>query len=354
MKTQSRKPGLPLDRRSLLVSGTAAVTSFAIIGRSRAEDRPLVIGTSGGPAIEASKVVWGEPFTKMTGIPVEVINAPDLTKLQAQVRAGRLECDVMELAGSVAVAGARAGLFEEVDRAIVDEASLVLPSGSPYLTRFATYTGCVAWNEQRHPDGKHPRNFAEYFDPKGFPGTRTLRTRISETLEMALVGSGVPPEKLYPLDVERGFAALAAIRPHIRKWVSETPQMAGLLQSGEVDFTYAYNSRIGAARQAGHPLAMSLEQCIIGSSYLAVGKGSKRREAAMKLIAHAIAPETQAAFTKYIWATPNAKGALEKVPSDIRAMMPDPSNKAHVVVSDEYWADHFATLNARLTEWLLQ
>ena len=353
MKVQSAKHANSLTRRSLLASGAAA-TTFAIIGRARAQNAPLVIGTSGGPAVEASKVVWGAPFTEKTGIPVEVINAPDLTKLQAQVQAGRLECDVMELGGAVAMAGARAGLFEEIDKDIVDESTLVLPSESPYLVRFATYTGCIAWNEERHPDGKHPRNFAEYFDAKTFPGTRTLRTRISETLEMALVGSGVAPENLYPLDVERGFAALAEIRPHIRKWVSETPQMAGLLQSGEVDFTYAYNSRIGAARQAGHPLAMSLDQCIIGSSYLAVGKGSKNKEAAMKLIAHAIAPDTQAAFTKYIWATPNAKGALEKVPADIRAMMPDPTNKAHVVVSDAYWADNFATLSARFSEWLLQ
>lgn len=343
-----------LTRRSLLATGAAAVTTFTIISRSRAEVAPLVIGTSGGPAVEASREVWGAPFTKMTGIPVEVINAPDLTKLQAQVNAGRLECDVMELGGAVAMAGAKAGLFEEVDKNIVDESTLTLPSESPYLLRFATYTGCVAWNEQRHPDGKHPRNFVEYFDAKAFPGTRTLRTRISETLEMALVGSGVSPENLYPLDVERGFAALAEIRPNIRKWVTETPQMAGLLQSGEVDFTYAYNSRIGAARKAGHPLAMSLEQCIIGSSYLAVGKGTKQKEAAMKLLAHVIQPDTQAAFTKYIWATPNAKGALEKVPAEIRAMMPDPANKAHVVVSDAYWAENFASLNARFSEWLLQ
>lgn len=348
MKTKS------LTRRGALAAGAAAVTSFTIISRSNAQTAPLVIGTSGGPAVDASREVWGAPFTKMTGIPVEVINSPDLSKLQAQVKAGRIECDIMELGGAVAMAGARAGLFEEIDKSVVNESSLILPSESPYLLRFATYTGCVAWNEKRHPEGKHPRNFVEYFDAKAFPGTRTLRTRIAETLEMALVGSGVPPEKLYPLDVERGFAALAQIRPHIRKWVAETPQMSALLQSGEVDFTYAYNSRIGAARNAGHPLAMSLEQCIIGSSYLAIAKGSKRRNEAMKLMAHVIAPETQAAFTKYIWATPNAKGAIEKVPSEIRAMMPDPSNKAHVVVSDAYWADNFAPLSARFSEWLLQ
>jgi len=109
-----------------------------------------------------------------------------------------------------------------------------------------------------------------------------------------------------------------------------------------------------AARAAGHPLAMSLDQCIIGSSYLAVPKGTRRRDEAMKLIAHTIAPATQVAFTQYIWATPNAKGALEQIPAHIRANMPDLRNQNHVVVSDAYWAENFAALSARFSEWLLQ
>jgi len=219
MNSTSTKPYHPVTRRHLLKTGAAAASLFAIHGRIRAQDRPLVIGTTGGPAVEASREVWGKPFTAQTGVPVTVTNTPDLSKLQAQVRSGRLECDVLELGGAVAMAGAKAGLFEAIDTDIIDLNGLVLPSESPYLVRFATYTGVLAWNEARHPVGKHPRNFQEYFDPAAFPGARTLRTRVSETLEMALVGSGVSPQELYPLDVERGLAMLANVRPHIRKWV---------------------------------------------------------------------------------------------------------------------------------------
>ncbi|MFT4068313.1 ABC transporter substrate-binding protein [Paraburkholderia sp.] len=342
------------SRRTFVKGALLSVAAPALIipRRTRAAT-PLVIATWGGLATKATRVAWAEPFTAATGIPVTIADGPDLAKMKAQVQGGNPGWDLVDLPGAMAVTAAHAGLLERVDPNIVDQSGLVIASPSPYLVRMSTFAGGVGWDSKRYAAGSHPTNVQEYFDFKRFPGARTLRSRIAETLELALVGSGVEPSKLYPLDVDRGFAMLDKIKPNIRKWVGETPQLTALLQTGEVDFGYVYNSRVREAQRAGIPLDMSLSQCVIGSEYLGVVRNSRNRDAAMRFINFALNPVRQANFAYYITAIPNAKGALELVDPSARRWMPDINDKQHIFISDTYWADHYEKLNARFSEWLL-
>jgi putative spermidine/putrescine transport system substrate-binding protein len=345
----------PVSRRAFI--GAAGVALAApIILRSRqasAKDDPVVLATWGGLVAKAVKDAWADPFTKETGIPVTVAEGPDLAKVKAQIQTGNIEWDVLDLPGSMALSGAKLGFWEPIDTGIVDTSNLLLASSSPDLVRMYTYAGGVAWDSKRNPDGTHPRDVPEYFDVARFPGSRTLRARVSETLEMALVGSGVPADKLYPLDIERGFKALDTIKPHIRKWVSETAQMTALLQNREVDFSYVYTSRVRAAQEGGIPMEMSMGQCVIGSIYYGVVKGSPRREAAMRFINFAAQPAQMAAFCTATTGIPNVKGARELMDESVQKWVPDLNDPKHIIVSDAYWSDHYEELNARFKEWLL-
>ena len=57
--------------------------------------------------------------------------------------------------------------------------------------------------------------------PRAFPGTRALQAGsggLSPDLEVAIMASGVPKEKVYPIDLDRAFASLAKIKPSVDKW----------------------------------------------------------------------------------------------------------------------------------------
>jgi putative spermidine/putrescine transport system substrate-binding protein len=353
--TKPSCPVAPVTRRTFMSAAAAALAAPALVipGRARAADGPVVFVTWGGVVAKAVKELLAEPFTRETGIPVVIADGPDLAKVKAQIQTGNIEWDILDLPGAMAMSGSKSGFWEPIDTDIVRTGNLLLPNPTSDLVLIDTYAGGVGWNTGRHADGAHPTDIAEYFDVQRFPGTRTLRARISETLEMALVASGVPVDALYPLDVERGFKALDEFKPHVRKWVSETAQMTGLLQSEEVDFSYVFSSRVRAAQAGGIPLAMSMKQCVIGSLYYGVVKGSPRREAAMKFIDFAIQPQQNAALCSATTTVPNVKGANELMDADARQWAPDLGTGQHIVISDAYWADHFETLEARFKEWLL-
>jgi putative spermidine/putrescine transport system substrate-binding protein len=195
--------------------------------------------------------------------------------------------------------------------------------------------------------------FKDFWDGKGFPGRRGLRTRISETLEMALIADGVDPQKLYPLDVERGFKALDRVKPLVKKWIEATPETVSLLAAGEVDFTYTYASRVKPAQRAGTSIEASFEQTLNSLEYLAVAKHTKNKEAAMRYVAFCLRPDRQAAFADALSFAPNTAKGFELASADAKKFMPDMNKPTNAFVDDAWWAGHYVALQKRYTEWML-
>ena len=219
---------------------------------------------------------------------------------------------------------------------------------------FYTFAGGIAYDPKRFPDGKHPTTFSEYFDAKAFPGRRTFRNRISETLEAALLADGVPPSRLYPLDVERGFRMLDIIKPNVTKWVESTPQTITLLQTNEVDFSYSYASRVKTTRAAGGtPMDFSFRQTLNGLEYLAVLKKAPNRDAAMKFLAFAMRPDRQAAVMELLGNTPVSKKAFPLLSPEARKWLPDMESDQNVLMNDAWWSDNLDKLTRRFKEWSL-
>src|SRR2546428_585331 len=82
------------------------------------------------------------------------------------------------------------------------------------------FSSVLGYNTQAFPTGKQPRSWAEFWDLKKFVGPRMLADLASGNidLEFALLADGGPKDKLYPLDIERGFKSLDRGRPAIRKF----------------------------------------------------------------------------------------------------------------------------------------
>jgi putative spermidine/putrescine transport system substrate-binding protein len=312
---------------------------------------PLVLVSYGGSYADALKEVIADPFSRETGIPVQMLNTPDLAKVKAQITSGNVEWDIFDASGPLIMAGSKAGYWEQIDKAIVDTSKLVGGAGPDRVPNYI-FCGGVAWNREQHPS-KQPRNFKEFWDVKTFPGTRALRNRVSETLEMALLADGVAPKSLYPLDVDRGFKSLDRIKPHVRKWFEQTPQMVTLLQSKEIDWLYAYPNRIRVAQETGVPLDFSFAQTLNAFNYMSVLKGSKNKTAAMQYIAFALRPEVQGKLAEKLGLAPAVKGAESAMSAGARKWLPNVTSPQNVLIDDEYWGKNYETLDKRFKEWIL-
>jgi hypothetical protein len=82
----------------------------------------------GGDYEKANQVLLRRPFAKETGIGVSLVNNADLTKMKVQVDSKNVQWDVFDSVGPQITAGARQGMWEDIDAKIVDRSDLVRPA----------------------------------------------------------------------------------------------------------------------------------------------------------------------------------------------------------------------------------
>jgi len=357
-RRQGKSRDSRITRRRLLAGAGSAAIGAGITGpliltpgKAKAADNILLISW-GGNYREAVENTLCKPFTKETGIGVTVADTPDLAKVKVQVSSNKVEWDVFDGPGAMMMSGSRAGYWEPLDKSIVDTAEV--PVGvNPDNVAFYLAAGGVGFDPKRTPAGKHPEDFKQFWDVAAFPGRRGLRTRISEMLEMALLADGVEPAKLYPLDVERGFKSLDKIKPHITKWIDESPQALTLVQTGEIDFSYVYSGRVKNAQAQGGSIDYSFKQSINIPEYLAVLKGAPHKEAAMKFVAFALRADRNAAFAEAMSYIPANSKSAAMMSEESRKWLPDLKNPNNVTMDDGWWAPKFDDLQRRFKEWLI-
>lgn len=348
------------SRRSFLGKSAVAAAAVSVGG-------PLILTSRSASARNAPKltlVSWGgayrdaveasivKPFTEETGITVTIIDTPDLARVRAQVQTNNVEWDVFDAPSALGVSGANAGLWETLDPAWFDQDDLIINVENNLLPWYI-FVGGIIWDPKRHPDGKHPRNFQEFLDVENFPGRRVFRNRPSEMLEVALLGDGVDPSELYPLDVDRAFKALDRVKSSVVSWVDQTPQTLTLIQTGEADFSYSYVSRVKPAQESGISVDFSFDQTVNAFEYLAIVKNAPNKANAIKFLQFVARPDRQAAFMELLGSTPASKSAIELLSPEAKRWIPDLNSKNTVLVNDGWWTTNYDALNRRFREWAL-
>lgn len=344
-------PASGLSRRSVVATAAALMAPAIVIpGRARGAGRVVAVNFGGAMGDAKQKAVYA-PFTKDTGIEVIVVPGPDLAKIRAQVQSRDVEWDVVDLLDPWVPAGARLGLLEPIDEKVVDRTGVLSKASSPFAVGGSVYAGGIAFPTGRL--GKAPKTWPEFWDAKGFPGRRGLRNRVTDTLEIALMGDGVAPGDVYPCDVERAFKALDRIKPAVSHWIAQTAQTVSLIQQNETDFTYTYTTRVKDMQAAGVPMGYSFQQNTMGVGWAGVVKGSPRKEAAMQLLSYIAKPELQVQLANLSGDAPCYAGALAKVDPAARKWMPDVTDPSNLFVDAAWWDSRIDELTRRFKEWLL-
>lgn len=323
--------------RTLLALPMLALSAGAALAEQ------ITFVSQGGAYQEAQTKAILEPAAELLGITINQDSAPDAWPvIRTQTATGKPIWDVIDTPTKDCIRGGEQGMIEALDFSKIPNAA-DLPDAykSPYSVAYEFYSSVLAYNSDKFGD-KGPQSWADFWDVEKFPGTRALRNHPLATLEAALLADGVPKDQLYPLDVDRAFAKLEEIKPHITVWWTSGAQSAQLLADGEVDMEMAWNGRVSAVMAEGLPVDFTYNQGMLQYTSLCILKGAPNLDTAVKFINAAISADIQANFPAHIDYGPGNPKAYDtgKITPERAAEMPSaPANAAvQVLVSDTWWS----------------
>jgi len=351
---------------------TTAITGMT--GTAMAQDI-TVMGWGG--AYTASQVeAYHKPFTAATGTGVISVDADNpATPIKAQVEANNVTIDVASVEIADAVRLCDEGLVIPIDVAMLPAA----PDGTPAADDFieGTLSECmiptdvfstiIAFDTTKFT-GETPATIADFFDTTKFPGKRGVKKGAKATLEMALMGDGVPAAEVYdtlstPEGMDRAFAKLDSIKADAVWWETgaQPPQ---LLADGEVLMTMAWNGRIFNATFAENkPFEIIWDGQVFEWEGWVIPKGAPNAEAALEFVKFSTSTEPLARAAEFISYGPprissgplvgtfRGEGKIEMGPQ----LPTTAANLTNALASSlEFWADRDSELNERFNAWLSQ
>jgi putative spermidine/putrescine transport system substrate-binding protein len=354
-------------RQPIALSLPLVLVLAALAGPGSVAAQGLTIVNNGGSVGDAQRVAFFEPFTEATGIAVaEDAFNQELARIRSQVETGNLIWDVASVTAINDATGCEEGLFEPVDwSAHLDPADFdgVGGLGACGVPNNFVSGGLVYDGDVYGPD-EAPTSWADFWDVEQFPGKRALLYRAEQTMEVALMADGVPPSEVMdvlatPEGVERAFAKIEELKPHIVWWRSGAESMQ-LLLTGEAVMGYGWNGRVADANQSNdRNLKIAFEAGhVSGSQYFAVMKGTPNLEAAIDFITFASSPERQADYaTRIMYAPANsqayalmAEEAIATLPSDHLHLASFQSGELYL----NFWLDNGDSLLERFVTMTAQ
>ena len=334
---------------SLMIAGAVSFSFLAAaIGPAAAKD--MVFTSWGGTTQDAQKKAWVEPFEKASGITVKLDGPTDYGKLKAMVESGNVDWDVVDVEGDFAVAAAKAGLLEPLDFSVIKKSDLDPRFTTDQYIGSFYYSFVLGYNKDAL-GGKEPRDWADLFDTKTYPGKRTFyKWSAPGVLEIALLADGVPADKLYPLDLDRAFKKLDTIKSDI-VWWGGGAQSQQLLASGEAPIGAFWNGRIFAVQKDEPSVGLSWTQNLTAADVLVVPKGSKNKAEAMKFLAEASSPKGQAELASLTNYAPINVDSAKIMPAAEAATLPDRHVESQINLDMNYWAAHRDEIGKRWYDW---
>jgi len=317
----------------------------------------LRIATFGGTMQETQQKAYFEPFEKITGITVRAFPGTSPLKVKAMVETGNVEWDLAQLSrGSIMNLQRSGDYFEKIDYGLVDDgidAAYRFEHGLEMLV----WAQVLAYRTDAFKDAV-PKGWADFWDTKKFPGDRSMIGTTGGTwpeMEFALMAAGVPADKVYPIDIDKGFASYDKIKKSVVKWWDTGAVPIQLLTDREVSMTTVWNGRMEALQKAGVPAAISWDQGLLKRDAWGIPKGARNKLNAMKFVAYSTMAIPQARIAFGIpYGSVNDK-SNEYIPPERLAVLPSaPAIKSQLVPYDyDWWIVNRDTVIERFNKWLL-
>ncbi|WP_405222344.1 ABC transporter substrate-binding protein [Lentisalinibacter sediminis] len=325
----------------------------------------LTVVSWGGAYTRSQILGFVRDFEQETGTDVEMVDyAGGIEEIRSQVRSWNVKWDIVDLQLYDAIRACDDDLLVEIDPATLPPA----PDGTPAVDDFlpGALMRCgvgnlagstvVAWDHSRVE--RAPQHLEDFFDLGAFPGRRGLRRTPQTNLEWALIADGVPPDRVYQVleteeGVDRAFAMLTKLKPHI-EWWRLGEEAVRLLETGRVVMTSAYNGRIYSAAERGEPFSILWDHHARYIDVWAIPKHTEKLEAALGFLRFATSTQSLAAQARYIPYGPLRRSSLGVLEPEVKVNLPTgPDNLEQMFQTDAaWWAEHLPELQTRFERWL--
>jgi len=322
-------------------------------GPALAQSGELVFVNWGGDAGVAYDAAYGAPFQAETGIVVKQDGSgPTEGAIAAQIESGKPTWDIVDADPFSAESLGKKGMMEPIDYAVVDRAKMREGFGWEYAASSYFFSYIIAYDATRFGDNP-PTGMADFFDVEKFPGRRALYKWGVGMWEAALLADGVSPADLYPLDLERAHAKLAAFKDNVVSFWGGGAESQSVLLNGEASMALVWSTRARLIEQdSGGEITFIWDQGLLSPGAMAVVKGNPGgRDAAMQFIASAQDPAKQLVMFEMLGQGPANPAADAMLPPDDARFNPvDPANFAKQITLDMAWYE--ANYGAALDEYI--
>ena len=325
----------------------------------------ITVTSWGGAYRESQRNAYFEPFTAETGITVLVDEwGGELARLRAMVETGDYQTHVIDVETDHVIAGCQEGLLEPIDYQLLGFTREDMLDGASHECAVGTvsWSTVLVYDEAVFGDDG-PMSWADFWDVERFPGKRGLYNSPKSNIEFALIADGVPANEVNDLlraqpeaAVDRAFAKLDEIKPHVVWWESGT-QAPQLMAGGRVVMSSMWSGRAHtAAVEYGKPFRIVWNGQGMDFDWWAIPAGHPEKELAHTFIAFASRPDRQGEQTNFITYGPLRKGAYQYVePETLEHLPTAPANQRDMFIVDgEWWGENRETLSERFKVWLAQ
>lgn len=325
-------------------AGTVAQNSLA--------GQTLVFASSGGIFQDGQKAAIWDPFSEESGATV-LQDASSFSKLRAGVETGTVAWD-MSVSSNYMTYQYCGTLWEKIDTAVVDLSQV--PEGlvtDECMVPAIVYADIGVYNADLWPEA--PQNWVDFFDVEKFPGKRGLNMAPDASVAVvlaALMGDGVAPEDLYPIDFERAFNKLRSLDEHIVGW-STGAQSQQQLESGEVAMAIVWSGRGYGAAKTGMNIQPIWNQWLVAVDSVGIPKGAPNVAGAQAGLNYYLGAEQTAKLaelTSYAPVNVNAKPNLEPL---VQEWVPNADRFTRGVNPDiAWWSENWDAFTENWNDWI--
>ncbi len=255
---------------ALLAQGTAAAAGTGRTGcYPGTPEAPLeetvIVNTTGGTITDALAEAFWQEFEEVCGVRVERFDmtARTFAQLQQFADQGTAPFDMGNTyAPEEFGQGLAAGLFHKLPADFWDDLREQMIPGAfnDYGAWGYVAVRLMITNTDQLPGGL--KDWAQFFDAEGFPGTRAIQDNARTSITMALLAKGYTMDSVYPMSmakVDEAFEVLDRLKPHIRTLTTKSDQPVQGVAAGDFAASWANTARAIPAIEDGLPIAINWE-----------------------------------------------------------------------------------------------
>jgi len=300
------------------------------------KSKQVILATYGGDTDIARKQVFWDPFTARTGVQVIDVDAGGIAD---EMQQGLIPTKWDAFHGSTdeVYAALKFGKKKIAKLPSLAWEDLIEKPYQPYMFQ-SFLLGYVPGVLKGTFKGTQPSSWADFYDVKKFPGKRAFpgEAYTDGTRQSALLADGVPPNKVYPMDIKRADAKIKSIWSEL-VFYDEFPDAQSYLTSGTVTMSFGPNGMWKELADKGVDI-----EVIWGAYPILEPNGMNllpdppNLDAVIGLACFCNNPTMQAEFAKLTNYGPPTKAAFTKLTKAELAQLPNSPGRKVVPVDTKY------------------